>query len=276
VHFNEVGGSYFRAMATPLLSGRTFDDRDRPDTPRSAIVNETFARRHFPNEDPIGQTFQMDMPAGAAQPVYQIVGVSKDAKYLGVREERTAAAIRFSAHESSAMFLPIAYLAASQNTMAPPDFRIVLRADMPPSSITRALTRAITDVAPGAAVSYDAIAKYVDALLVSERLIAWLSGFFGALATLIAAIGLYGVMSCLVTRRRVEIGVRMALGAEPRTVIRMVLADSGRLLAVGVVIGVALAVVASRYAASLLYGLTPSDATSFAVAIAAHRAAPQR
>jgi len=273
VHFNEVGGSYFRAMATPLLSGRTFDDRDRPDTPRSAIVNETFARRHFPNEDPIGQTFQMDMPAGAAQPVYQIVGVSKDAKYLGVREERTAAAIRFSAHESSAMFLPIAYLAASQNTMAPPDFRIVLRADMPPSSITRALTRAITDVAPGAAVSYDAIAKYVDALLVTERLIAWLSGFFGALATLIAAIGLYGVMSCLVTRRRVEIGVRMALGAEPRTVIRMVLADSGRLLAVGVVIGAALAVVASRYAASLLYGLTPSDATSFAVAIGALSAA---
>ena len=267
VHFNEVGGGYFSAMATPLLSGRTFDDRDGPDTPRAAIVNETFVRRHFPNADPIGQTFQMDVPAGAAQPVYHIVGLVKDAKYLGVREERTAAAIRFSAQESSAMFLPIAYLAASQNTILPPDFRIVVRADVPPSSITRALTREVTDVAPGAAVSYSAMANYIDALLVTERLIAWLSGLFGVLATLIAAIGLYGVMSYLVTRRRVEIGVRMALGAEPRRVIGMVLADSGRLLVVGVVIGVALAFVASRYAASLLYGLTPSDATSFAVAI---------
>jgi putative ABC transport system permease protein len=269
VHFNEVGGGYFRAMATPLLSGRTFDDRDRPDTPPAAIVNETLVRRHFPNEDPIGQTFQMDVPAGAAQPVYHIVGVVKDAKYLGVREERTAAAVRFSAHESSAMFLPIAYLAASQNTMPPPDFRIVVRADVPLPSIARALTHAVTEVAPGAAVSYDAVANYVDALLVTERLIAWLSGFFGVLATLIAAIGLYGVMSYLVTRRRIEIGVRMALGAEPRTVIRMVLADSGRLLAVGVAIGVALAVVLLRYAASLLYGLAPSDATSFAIAIGA-------
>ena len=133
----------------------------------------------------------------------------------------------------------------------------------------RAMTRAITDVASGAAVSYDAVANYIDVLLVSERLIAWLSGLFAALAMLIAAIGLYGVMAFLVTRRKIEIGVRMALGAEPRTIVRMVLADSGTLLAVGAAAGVALAVVASRYAASLLYGLTPVDATSFAVGITA-------
>ncbi len=265
VHFNAVGANYFRVMGTPLLVGRTFDGRDRPDAPRAAIVNETFARRYFPNTDPIGQTFQMDVPP--PQPTYHIVGVVRDAKYLQVREERTAAAARFSASESSATFLPMAYLAVSQGTMPPPDFRIVLRADVPSAGLTRELTRAITEVAPGAAVSYDAVSNYIETLLVPERLMAWLSGFFGVLALLIAAIGLYGVMSYIVTRRRVEIGVRIALGAEPRTVIRMVLAESVTLLALGVAIGVALAIAASRYAASLLYGLTPLDPASFALAI---------
>ena len=96
---------------------------------------------------------------------------------------------------------------------------------------------------------------------------AWLSGFFGVLAMLIAAIGLYGVMSYLVTRRRIEIGVRMALGAEPRTVVRMMFAECGVLLASGIAVGVALAGVTLRYAAALLYGLSPMDATSFALAI---------
>jgi putative ABC transport system permease protein len=178
--------------------------------------------------------------------------------------------VRFSGSESSAMFLPIAYLAVAQEMVpTPPDLRIVVRADLSPASVTPALTRAITDVAPGAAVSHGAVARYIDTLLVPERLMAWLSGFFGVLAMLISGIGLYGVMSYIVTRRRVEIGVRMALGAEPRTVIRMVLAESGTLLAVGVIIGAALAIVASRYAASLLYGLTPLDPASFALGITA-------
>src|SRR5438874_4955104 len=266
-HFNEVGGNYFRVMGMPLLAGRTFDGRDRPDAAKSAIVNETFARRYFQNADPLGKTFQMELPPGSPQPTYHIVGLVRDAKYLQVREERTSAALRFSTNESSGMFLPIAYLAVSQDSAPPPDLRIVLRADVPPASLTHALTRAITEVAPGAAVSYDAVTNYIDRLLVTERLMAWLSGFFGVLAMLIAAIGLYGVMSYLVTRRRIEIGVRMALGAEPRTVIRMMFAECGALLASGIAIGAVLAGVTLRYAAALLYGLTPLDASSFALAI---------
>jgi len=267
VHFNEVGGNYFRVMETPLLAGRTFDGRDRPDAAKAAIVNETFARRYFQNADPIGRTFQMEQPPGSPQPTYHIVGLVRDAKYLQVREERTSAVYRFSANEPSAMFLPMAYVAASQDSTPTWDFRIVLRSDVPAASLTRALTRAITEVAPAAAVSYDAVTNYIDRLLVTERLMAWLSGFFGVLAMLIAAIGLYGVMSYLVTRRRIEIGVRMALGAEPRTVIRMMFAECGVLLASGIAIGAALAGVTLRYAAALLYGLTPLDASSFALAI---------
>ncbi|PYR18895.1 MAG: hypothetical protein DMF98_25230, partial [Acidobacteria bacterium] len=247
VHFNAVDGNYFRVMETPLLAGRTFDNRDLPEAPRTAIV---------------------DVPR-TPKPTYHIVGLVRDAKFLRVREERTLAAVRFSANESSAMFLPIAYLAVAQELPALPDIRIVVRSDLPPAAVTPALTRAITEVAPGAAVSYDAVARYIDTLLVPERLMAWLSGFFGVLAMLIGAIGLYGVMSYIVTRRRIEIGVRMALGADPGAVIRMVLAESGTLLAIGIAIGVVLAVVASRYAASLLYGLTPFDPTSFALGIIA-------
>src|SRR5881396_3320360 len=178
-HFDEVGGNYFRVMGTPLLAGRTFDGRDRPDAAKSAIVNETFARRYFQNADPIGKTFQMELPPGSPQPTYHIVGLVRDAKFLEVREERTSAALRFSANESSATFLPIAYLAVSQDSAPPPDLRIVLRSAVPPASLPHALTPAITEVAPASAVSYDAVSNYIDRLLVTERLMAWLSGCFG-------------------------------------------------------------------------------------------------
>jgi ABC-type antimicrobial peptide transport system permease subunit len=118
-------------------------------------------------------------------------------------------------------------------------------------------------------VSYDLVTSYVSDSVVTERLMASLSGFFGVLALLIASIGLYGVMSYMVTRRQVEIGIRMALGADPAAVVRMVLAESGVLLGVGVATGILLAVFASRWASSLLYGLEPWDPASFGLAVAA-------
>jgi hypothetical protein len=136
VHFNGVGANYFRVMNTRLLAGRTFDSRDRPDTPRVAIVNETFVRRYFPNVDPIGETFQLDVPR--IPPLsYQIVGVVRDAKFLAVREERTRAAARFSASEPTSMFLPIAHLAVSQETIPFPDYRVIVRGNGPQASLTR-------------------------------------------------------------------------------------------------------------------------------------------
>jgi predicted permease len=253
VKLNQIGPDFFRTLEMPLLAGRAFDSRDRIGAPLTAIVNETFARRYFNGRSPVGETFQTEATPDRPQPTYHIVGIVKDTKYIDLREEPA----------------PIAYLALAQEPEPWTFVELVVRADVSLGAMTPALTRAIVEAAPGASVSYDTITQNVRDLLVTDRLMASLSGFFGVLALLIATVGLYGVMSYAVSRRQFEIGIRMALGAEPRSVVRMVIAESGALLAVGTVTGVLLAAIAGRWAASLLYGLEPWDPTSFALAVGA-------
>jgi putative ABC transport system permease protein len=251
VNFNRVGGDYFKVMDTQILAGRTFGFADRRGASESAIVNELFARRYFSGTNPIGKTFQIEASAGEAQPFYEIVGVVKNTKYTDLREE----------------FMPIAYLAASQETDSGPFLDLVVRSDLPPASITTAITRAVREVAPNSTVGYETIRTYVRDSLVTERLMATLSGFFGGLSILIAVVGIYGVMSYMVSRRKVEIGIRMALGADARKVVRMVIGESGLVVLSGVVCGTALAVLLSRWAASLLFELQPWDPASLVTAI---------
>jgi putative ABC transport system permease protein len=250
VYFNQIGGDFFRAFEMPLVEGRTFDIRDRRGAPLAAVVNQTFARRFLPGTSPIGRTFQVEVPAGQPPLEYHVVGLVTDTKYENVREE----------------LKPIAYLAYAQEPEPLAFLYIIIRSETALGSLRPALTRTIVDAAPGAAVSYDTIANYVRDSLVTERVMASLSAFFGLLAMLIATIGLYGVMSYTVTRRKVEIGIRMALGADPGAVIRMVLRESGVLLVTGIAAGIVLAIVVSRSAATLLYGLEPWDPVSFAIA----------
>jgi putative ABC transport system permease protein len=251
VNFNRVGGDYFRAMDTTLIAGRPFGPEDRLGAPETAIINESFARKYFGGANPIGRTFQLRMNQGDLQPHYRIVGLVRDTKYTDLREE----------------FTPIGYFPAAQETQAGPFLDMVVRSDLPLPAITPTLTRAVREVAPGSTVAYETLRTYVRDSLVTERLMASLSAFFGLIAMLIATLGLYGVMSYMVMRRTVEIGIRMALGADARTVVRMILGECGVLLAAGIVVGAALALVVSRWAASLLYGLKPWDPPSFAVAI---------
>jgi hypothetical protein len=239
-------------MQTTLVAGRTFGPGDRPGGTETAVVNETFARKFFGGRNPVGQTFEMDRSAGDPQVIYQIVGLVKDTKYYELREE----------------FLPIAYFAESQEREVGPFLDLVVRSDLPAASLAPTLTRAIREVGPGSTVALESIRTYVRDGLVTERLMATLSGFFGLLATLIATIGLYGVMSYMVTRRKIEIGIRMALGADTRSVVRMVIGESLVLLVAGVLIGTVLAVLAARWAATLLFELKPWDPASFALAAA--------
>ncbi len=148
---------------------------------------------------------------GEARPHYQIVGLVKDTKYNDLRED----------------FMPIGYFPAAQETEPSRSLDLVYAPTCRSPRSRPPMTRAMREVAPGSTVSYDSIRTYVRDSLVTERLMATLSGFFGVLAMIIATIGLYGVMSYMVSRRRVEIGIRMALGADPRSVVRMVLRESG-------------------------------------------------
>jgi putative ABC transport system permease protein len=250
VNFNRVSAGYFKTMGTPMLAGRDFDATDAPGPEPSAIVTQLFARQFFPNQNPIGQRFQIDEAPGRPNPVYRIVGLVKDTKYTELREQ----------------FSPIAYTAASQDDDVPPFLRLVVRSTAPVTTLTAEISAAVAETNRSIVLDFQTLRTQVRDSLLRERLMATLSGFFGGLAALLATIGLYGVMSYTVARRKSEIGIRMALGADRRAVLRMVMREAGVLLAAGVVVGLLLAVAAARAATALLFGLHPGDPSTLAMA----------
>jgi putative ABC transport system permease protein len=255
VNFNSVSFGYFRTMGTGMLAGRDFDRRDTQTSAKVAIVNESFVRRFFPGQNPIGQAFQIDEAPGVPQPLFEIVGIVKDTKYTDLREP----------------FKAIGFFAASQTDAkdATPFRQIVLRSRAPLGTLTTDVTGAIRQIDRSVIVQYQTLESQVRDSLLRERLMATLSGFFGALAGLIATIGLYGVMSYLVARRRNEIGIRMALGADRRDVVRMIMREAGILLGVGIAVGAVMAVAVARTASTLLFGLQPGDPATMVSAAAA-------
>jgi len=251
-NFNQVGPGYFTTLGIRLISGRDIDARDTPQSPKVAVVSESFVKKFLGGRDPLGQAFQVEAPVGDPRPAIQIVGVVADTKYTDLREP----------------FTPLAYLAITQDEHPGPFLQMVIRADSVSSAMTTATTRAITDINPAIAIQYQTMREQIDQSLTRERLMATLSAFFGGLALLIATIGLYGVMSYMVGRRRTEIGVRMALGADAGMVVRMIVREAGMLLVAGLVVGAALSFYAARTAAAFLYELKPSDPLTMAMAMA--------
>jgi predicted permease len=250
--FNRVGPTYFDTMDTRVLAGRLFDGRDRLGSPEVAIVNESFARRYFGGRSPVGLEFELEARPGDPVRKYDVVGLVANTKYLELREEAE----------------PIAYFPLAQEKHPDPGIEIIVRSGVGLAALTPALTRAILEVAPAAAVRYRPLTSYLHDSLATERVMASLSGFFGGLSILIASIGLYGVVSYMVARRHTEIGIRMALGADARAVVGMVMRESAWLLAFGCAIGLALAAAAARPAAALLFGVNPWDPASFGLGVA--------
>jgi ABC-type antimicrobial peptide transport system permease subunit len=148
-----------------------------------------------------------------------------------------------------------------------PGIEIIVRSGVGLAALTPALTEAILEIAPAASIRYRPRPSYVRDALATERVMASLSGFFGGLAILIASVGLYGVVSYMVSRRHAEIGIRIALGADARSVVRMVIGESAWLLALGCGLGLILAAAASRSASALLFGIAPWDPASFGLAV---------
>ncbi len=248
--FNEVSPGYFDTVRTTLLAGRDFSAADRAGTPDVAIVNQQFAQRVFGDVDPVGRRFRYQANAGEADPVFTVVGLVGDTKYGGLRETPRAIA-----------FLPIA-----QSAPPPDSLTVVVRARGSFGPVLTGMEREIAAVDPSLLVEFNTLDAEIAESLLRDRLIASLSSGFGLLALVLSTLGLYGVMSYMVARRRPEIGVRMALGARRLDILMLVLREAVRLVAAGVVAGIIAAVWLSRYAESLLFGVASRDVTSLALA----------
>ena len=246
-NFNAVTPGWFTTFGTPILAGRDISDRDRKGAPLVALVNQAFARKFLNGANPVGHTLTIGRQPNA-QPPREIVGLVADAVYRALREP-----------VPPTMYIPVAQFDDSRQP-APASVSINVRSSSgSPALLARSVGAAINGVNRDLALTFRLLSDQVDASLTQERVVAMLSGFFGALALLLAGLGLYGVTSYAVTRRRAEIGIRMALGAAPAAVVRLVLSRVSILVAVGVIAGAGASVWLSTFVSTLLYGLEPRD-----------------
>jgi len=252
VYANIVSPDWFATYGTRLLAGRDFTDRDTSTSPRVIIVNEAFARQFLGGHNPIGHRIhQPDFP-GRPSREQEIVGYVQDAVYRSLR----------------APVPPTMYIPLPQHDRMPPSMSISVKAAQgSPALLTRSVASALTNVNSSIALTFRPLAEQVNASLIQERVVAILSGFFGGLAVLLAALGLYGVTSYAVSRRRTELGIRIALGAAPGGVVRLVLSRVAALVGAGVIAGGAASLLAVKYVSTLLYGLQPRDPITFVGAV---------
>jgi len=242
VSWNLVAPGFFESVGMKLLAGRDITERDNESAPDVAIINESMALHYFGRRDPVGQSF--GMRNGAEGSEIEIVGVVRNAKYNSLREA-----------DSSMIYIPYRQDLFHLDSMC---LAVRTVGDLPSlTSRIRDELHALDASLP--VLSIDTMEQDVDKTLVEERMIAWLSGFFGTLAVLLASMGLYGVMSHTAARRTNEIGVRLALGARRADVLGMVLRESSLLVAIGIVLGLPAALIATRTISGLLFGLKPTD-----------------
>ena len=249
--FNRVTPGYFRTLEIPFVNGRDFDTHDTKTSTQVAIVNESFSKKFLNGQNPIGRTIRMEVRTGEPPSFYQIVGMVKDTKYRDVRSD----------------FAPIVYLAWEQTTDVDTGMDLIVRSRVSLSALTGSIKNAVASVNPAITLDFQTLHAQIGESLLQERLMALLSGFFGLLAAILATIGLYGVMSYMVSSRRSEIGIRVALGAGRKRVLGLILREAAILLSIGLVAGVALAIAAGSTAKTMLFGLKPTDPVTIAAAV---------
>jgi predicted permease len=247
IHRLVVSPNFFRVMDIPVLSGRGFDDRDSDTSPKVVMINQAAAKKYFANEDPVGQRFGSSLETAGQ---LEVVGIVRDVKYDSVRDAAPPT-----------MFVPYA-----QTRVGNAVFEVRTRSA--PAAITGAVREAVRQIDQNLPVmDVSTQLEQVEMRFQQERFFAQAYTTFGVVALLLAALGLFGLMSYNVARRTNEIGIRMALGAQRRDVLRLVMRESMILVIVGVVAGLALALFASRFVATLLYGVPPTDLLALALAI---------
>jgi len=238
---------YFRTLGVPVLHGRDFNEHDTPTTPRVVIINETLARKYFPKASPLGKRFKQGGSDRTANPWMEIVGVVGDVKYEGL-DIATA---------------PAFYLPSRQVPIR--GMNLVVSSSLPQAAVTAAIRAEVRKIDPELPVSrVNTMEKLVNESVAQPRFRTFLVGVFSAVAMLLAAIGIYGVVAYSVSQRTQEIGIRMALGALPRDVVRLVVRQGLSLTLIGAGVGVVGALVLTRVMSTLLFGVGASDPVTFA------------
>lgn len=258
-NFIPVAWDYFRTVGTDIVKGRQFNPQDDQDHPGVVIVNEAFVRRYLPHEQALGQRLQLNAPAriwnSERLTSFEIVGISRNVKSNGLSAEAE----------------PAYYVPATQAPLQ--DMTVLVRTQNDPRLIIPALRAAVATIDPNQPIAnISTMEKIVADSIAQPRLNMLLMGLFGTLALVLAAVGIYGLLSYAVTQRTQEIGIRMALGAEVTDVLRLVFKQGMKLVLIGEVLGLAGAFALTRLMRGLLFGVTPTDVTTF-VAVAGMLAA---
>jgi ABC-type antimicrobial peptide transport system permease subunit len=247
VNFFAVSSDLFATLRIPILTGRTFTPAERANAPLVAVVNEAFVRRYGGGKNPVGTTIEKD----AGKPI-EIVGVARDANFTDLRQR----------------VQPIVFLSAHQQVG--PSEALILRAATSPITLMQPLRASATEM-QGTGLRFSApviLRDRLSALAQPEQRLTQLWGGFAVLALMLVCFGLYGVVTQVTSRRTMEIGVRMALGATRASVLWLVMVEALRLVLLGLVVGILASVLAGRWMSALLFGLSPTDPLTFVGAAA--------
>ncbi len=252
VNFGEVSSDYFRTLGISMLAGRDFATTDTLNAPLVTVVNEAFANKYLGGGNPVGKTFEVRQHGDKPNKVYSVIGLIADTRYRDL-------------HEAPG---PIVFVADSQDATPGLDTTILIRSGEPPASIISSLKTVAEKKYPQVVLNFSVMRTSVRERLRRERLMAALSGFYGLLAAMLSVVGLYGMISYTVVLRRSEIGIRMALGANNRRILAMVIGDALKMLVIGLAVGIVLVIATGRAVQAMLFDLKPTDPLTLAVAVA--------
>jgi len=243
--FNRIGANYFRTLGTPQLHGRDFGLLDVAGGPLVTIINETAARRFWPNDDAVGK--RLSLRTGPTEwQAFEIIGVVGDTKSSKLTESiRPKMFVALSQFYSGGMTLHV-------------------RTEKAAAGLARVLRGTVQALDPKLPIEIKTLDERISGTLTSERMTSWLLTAFGLLALALAAVGIYGVLAFAVSQRTHEIGIRMALGAQQRDVLSLVLQQGMRLAVTGIALGLALALALARLLRTMLFDVSPSDPLTFA------------